>query len=107
MHELRPRPAAERMQIVANKVRTVDIAVLMELPGDMPPALAALSDHYWLVAAPQKDAVLNTVIFARKEVFEEPSRDVFYHADERMNPRIVGATLSVKDGQDLWAPGPG
>jgi endonuclease/exonuclease/phosphatase family metal-dependent hydrolase len=94
---LSPLPTEKRMAEVAERVNQYDVAILMEVPEAGLPGL----DDFHVVRghAAAKDATMNTVVFARKSLYDVPQAQDFYIEGLDPQPRIAECTLKSAKGE--------
>jgi len=93
--EMRPMSRSSRMNLVVDKIKQADIAVLVETPAEGIPGLD--EQEFWTVRASSQGSFLNTVILARRSLFKQPNPQLFYTGDQ-VDHRMIGCTLVPQDG---------
>merc|ERR1712072_1101012 len=69
MEEMMPASETERLQRVTRHINdNADIAVLLEVPSTLLPNV----DNFWMVHAKRLDSALNTILLARRSLFDCP-----------------------------------
>lgn len=96
---LRPMSANERMLRIEQRCHDADIVILVEAPRELNTGF----EDFWIVRSSATTTQLNTVILARRAMFDEPVQQDFSRcAEGAANARVVGCTLRRKtDGQEL------